>query len=220
MFFSNVQEEYERLGMGNYKAVIYVHPNEKMEEALMHNSVWTREVLELFCDFILDVYSPEKVHLLEENYRYKQEIKHPSPFISDMYVLYLFYQKYKDQIPMLDLSPIRGDATYDYNIGEWPWMDRENTYELNENEFYGVKKLFVKDGKAYCYNKKLKRPIRFNNIHFAGFNKMLVHRYYQGKTNLWLYVKHEVPFLKWTFKKNLRLRTRLNWVAQKVGLKQ
>lgn len=220
MFYSNVQAEYERLHMADYKAVLYVHPHPHMEEVLMHNSVWTLEVLEKFCDFILETYAPENFHRLEENYRYKQESGHPSPFISDMYVLYLFYQQYKDTIPMLDLSPIRGDATYDYNVGEWPWLDRENTYELNEKEFYGVKKLRIEDGKAYCYNKKLGRPIRFINIHFAGFNKMLIHRYYLGKSNPWLYVKQELPLQRWTFKKNLRLRTRLQKLAAMVGLKK
>ncbi len=220
MFYSNVQEEYERLHMGDYKAVLYVHPHPQMEEVLMHNSVWTREVMEKFCDFLLEMYAPENFPQLEENYRYKQEIGHPSPFISDMYLLYLFYAKYKDTIPMLDLSPIRDGATYDYNIGEWPWLDRENTYELNEREFYGVKRLDIDGGKVYCYNKKLGYRIQFKNIHFAGFNKMLVHRYYQGKFNPWLYVKQEMPYQRWTFKKNLRLRTRLQKLAAMVGLKK
>ncbi|MBD0257820.1 MAG: hypothetical protein ICV83_19065, partial [Cytophagales bacterium] len=96
----------------------------------------------------------------------------------------------------------------------------ENTYELNDKEFYGVKELYIEDGKAYCYNKKLKRRIRFNNIHFAGFNKMLVHRYYLGKSNPWLYLKNEVPLQQWTIKKNLRLRTRLQQLAAMVGLKK
>ncbi len=209
MFYSNVEEEYSRLGMQDYAAVLYVHPNPKMEEALIHNSVWTPRVLETFCDFILDVYSPEKVHLLEENYRYKQQTGHPSGFISDMYVLYLFYRQYKDTVPMLDLGLLRDGISYDYNIGEWPWLDRENTYEMNDREFYGVKKLYIEEGKAFCYNKKLRQPVRFSNIHFASFNKGLVHRYYQGKTNLWLYLKLEWPLLRFSLKKNIRLRTRI-----------
>jgi hypothetical protein len=94
MFYSNVQQEYQRLGMGDYAAAFYVHPNAQMEEALMHNSLWTRDIMEKFCDFIRDVYSPDKVHRLEADYRYRQATGHPAAFISDMYVLYLFYRQY------------------------------------------------------------------------------------------------------------------------------
>ncbi len=210
MFYSNVQEEYDRLGMGSCDAALYVHPNAQMEEVLIHNSLWTRPVLEHFCDFIRDVYAPGKVHRLEENYRYKQATGHPAAFISDMYVLYLFYRAYKDRYRILDLSPIRDGATYDYNISEWPGLDREHTYALNDKEFYGVKKLEIRDGKVYCYHKQLGREVQFKNLHFAGYNKMLVHRYYQGKPNPGLYVKREWPLLQWHLRKNLRLRTRLN----------
>jgi hypothetical protein len=167
-------------------------------------------VLEQFCDFIRDVYSPGKVHRLEENYKHKQATGHPAAFISDMYVLYLFYRQYKDQHCILDLSPIRDGATYDYNISEWPGLDRERTYELNPKEFYGVKKFQIRDGKVYCYNKKLDQVVQFKNLHFAGYNKMLVHRYYQGKSNPGLYLKREWPLLQWNLRRNLRLRTRLN----------
>jgi hypothetical protein len=210
MFYSNVQEEYDRLGMESCDAALYVHPNEQMEEVLIHNSLWTRGVLEHFCDFIRDVYSPSKVHLLEENYRYRQATGHPAAFISDMYILSLFYREYQDQYRILDLSPIRDGATYDYNIGEWPGLNREHTYELTDKEFYGVKKLEIRDGKVYCYHKKLDRVIQFKNLHFAGYNKMLVHRYYQGKPNPCLYMKREWPLLQWYLRKNLRIRTRLN----------
>jgi hypothetical protein len=156
------------------------------------------------------VYSPGKVHRLEENYHHKQATGHPAAFISDMYVLYLFYRAYKDHYRLLDLSPIRDGATYDYNISEWPGLNREQTYALNDKEFYGVKKFEIRDGKVYCYHKQLGREIQFKNLHFAGYNKMLVHRYYQGKPNPGLYVKREWPLLQWHLRKNLRFRTRLN----------
>ncbi len=49
---------------------------------------------------------------------------------------------------------------------------------------------------------------------------MLVHRYYQGKPNPWMYLKQEWPFQRWTIKKNLRLRTRLQRLTAMVGLKK
>jgi hypothetical protein len=118
-------------------------------------SYWKAETLTLFCNFILETYSTEKIKTLEEKWTYHQANKIAGG-ICDMTLLYLFSQR----INFYSLSKIKNVEVFDHNM-----LTSENYYP-NEYEMEGngnrlIKKIVWENGIPYGNNLLLNEKIRF-----------------------------------------------------------
>jgi len=77
-------------------------------------------------------------------------------------------RKMDDPTMIGEISGIHDDTTFDHNINASDFFDFKN----------GMKNIIWKEGLPYCKNMFLNRLIRFNSLHFQGFNtKRLMNEY-------------------------------------------
>lgn len=128
-----------------------------------HVSYWTKLGLAQFCDFIDHVYG-HQLGKLEEKWNWHRRTKTPGG-ICDMTLLWLFSRE--NEIPIL--TRVHDNATFDENI------NISENHLPNEYRMYeGHKEITWHDRQPYGYNLMLRRPIRFNALHFQGTAKKLM----------------------------------------------
>jgi putative methyltransferase (TIGR04325 family) len=120
-------------------------------------SFWKDTALNKFAKFIKDIYSKEKITVLEEKWNYHKK-NNIAGGVCDMTLLYLFAK----QIKFFSLSLDRNNLCFDQNF-----IDSENYYK-NEFEMERltdldkmVKKISWENGLPHAYNLILKNKIRF-----------------------------------------------------------
>ncbi len=118
-------------------------------------SFWKRETLNKFCDFIMELYTPEKINVLEEKWKYHQ-INNIGGGVCDMTLLYLFSK----QIKFYPLSKVMNDFCFDQNmrVSENYFPDE---YEMQQRVKPARKKVKWKNNQPYGFNKVLNKEIRF-----------------------------------------------------------
>lgn len=125
-----------------------------------HFSIWTREGLESFCNFIIDTYT-KNIQILEPKWQWHMRTA-TGGGICDMTLLYHWYGEEKS------LLDIYEGGTFDRTIGT-----ADNKYK---NEFAmnsGIKKLKKKDNKIFGITNK-NEEVELYGIHFQGTNKHLM----------------------------------------------
>jgi hypothetical protein len=187
LIYCDITKEVNKLG--TFKAAYIMPPNDDNKYEWVHSahaSIWTLEAINDFCLFSCDLYSKDKMKLLEEKWKYHLEREIPGG-IADMTALYLFTKQYEHEI--LNLARVAGNSAFDNNIN-----DSENEF-LNEYETKNnIKKITWEGRYPYCYNTLLSQRIRFNSIHFQGQAKSLMPSYYRGKN-------FKLKNLQWELKK-------------------
>jgi len=148
---------------------------EQFDMTLVHRccgstSFMSKESLSTFCDYMLDIYKEKEEFaygdLLNKFSNMRKHNKDGG--VCDMTLLDRFH--YEDS---KGGGPCR--------IGEMTHVIEESTYDHNINTDEGIydhdgrsKNIVWKDGNPYCYNKNLKREIRFNALHYQGPAKQLL----------------------------------------------
>lgn len=172
MIYGNISEESEKL---EECKMAYCCPGRQGKLRWMasaHASYWTQEGLTRFCDFMLEMYEGEGMNKLRQKWDWQQSQGLPGG-VCDMTLLYLFYEKNKEDIA--NLLEIREGAAFDLsvNVGENAVAD--------EYKVKGNYKFFEwKDQMPYAQHLKKNIPVRFNTIHFQERAKLLMHKFYQG----------------------------------------
>jgi hypothetical protein len=128
-----------------------------------HVSYWTELGLARFCDLIDHIYT-HRLDKLEEKWNWHQRTKTPGG-ICDMTLLWLFSRE--NEIPIL--TRVRDDTTFDENINISE-NHLPNEYRMHE----GYKEITWRGHQPYGYNLVLRKPIRFNALHFQGTAKELM----------------------------------------------
>lgn len=140
--------------------------------------IFTRTKLFEFIQFVFKFYETQ-IPMLDA---WKKTYKDPGG-ICDMTLLYYFAHGTKDfqgiRLPHYpyfenDLNKIvNDDFTFDLHMGCCGNHMYPDDYEIVNNH----KKIKMIDGKAYCYNKRLGKDIRFVLLHFQGHNKIIMNQY-------------------------------------------
>jgi len=179
MVYAELSRHARRIGLGNTcMAAFNIGVDHRwVQSASGHSSYWTWEGINLFCQFLLELYTtPEGTARLEGVLQQKQEIR-DAVGVSDMTALYLFYERYSSQIT--NLSRCLDGSTFDHNIG------MGTNYDIEEFETQrGRKRIWMLEGHPVCYNRQQDCLINMLSLHFQGGYKNVVHRYYTGK-GLW-----------------------------------
>lgn len=148
-------------------------------------SIWNRDVLGKFVDFIFEFYKTQK-HAMENWYKtYKQD-----GGICDMTLLYYFCHNEKKfqglRLPNLpyftkDMTQVfNNEVTCDLHIASPGNQLHPDDYTMIKfPNGHSIKKLEFKNGQPYCLNKRLNKRIRFILIHFTGINKQFIDQYYK-----------------------------------------
>lgn len=156
LMFSNPDTEFEK-----YK---------NFEFTLTHrttasSSFFTKAGLENFCEFLIEIYTNKNSYeykKISSHFYVRQNCGLPGG-VCDMTFFHNYDYKKSGQIG--EMMYIIDDSTYDHNIN-----DDDHVWDF-EN---GLKKFQFIDGFPYCYNKRLKKNIKFNSIHLQGGAKNFV----------------------------------------------
>jgi hypothetical protein len=118
-------------------------------------SYWKISILGRFCDFVMEIYSTEKIKVLEEKWNYHQQ-NNILGGICDMTLLYLFSK----EINFYPLSKVTNGIAFDHNVcvSENYYPDE---YEMEKAGDRLIKKITWKNGQPYGNNKILNEQIRF-----------------------------------------------------------
>ena len=134
------------------------------------SSFITKRGIDSFCDMLLSIYSNKDGYPFKKiNSHYT--IRNQSGLgggVCDMTLFEFFH--YHSEFGggpgrVGEMMQIINDSTYDHNINA-----KDNDYEFVNN----LKKIQVIDKYPFVYNKKLKKLIKFNSIHFQGSAKNLI----------------------------------------------
>ncbi|MBI3583561.1 MAG: hypothetical protein HY096_06370 [Nitrospinae bacterium] len=172
MIYCDISEQNKRFE--DY-IVSYCYPNYQDNyrwSASAHNSFWTSDAINSFCSFIFEIYTTDKVKILEDKWNYHISNKIPGG-ICDMTLLYLFAKGSDNKI--CNLLKVMGGSVYDDNINCSENYFR-NEYQIKNNK----KEIVWEDNHPYCYNTNLNRKIKFLTLHFQGSAKQVIHRGYRG----------------------------------------
>ena len=142
-------------------------------------SVFTLEKLREFVTFVFHFYQTQITNIKKWKSSYRE-----NGGICDMTLLYYFAHNETEFVGLRlpnypyfknDLTSIFNDEfTFDLHIGVSGNHPHPNDYEMVENR----KIIVTENKKAYCYNKRLNKKIRFILLHFQGNNKYLMRNYY------------------------------------------
>ncbi len=212
MIYCNLTEEAKRLNLDGYNVAFHVHPAEWFGEVVAHSSYWTRQGLDQLCMYITELYT-NQLPRLERDYLDRLS-RSMGTLISDNYILYRFYQEFKDQLSILDLTPIRDGIALDLIMNDWLMG---TNYEMVEDIWFSIKKVYKENGAFYCFDKAKKQKIKFHTFHFNDSSKGVLHRYYQGNDLKSRQLKDEIRYKRQQIKKMLRLRTRINMLKETLG---
>ncbi|MBK8350461.1 MAG: hypothetical protein IPL21_01800 [Saprospirales bacterium] len=149
-----------------------------------HLSLWSRQALEEFCDFILKVYTEEsQIENLKIKWQWHLD-NNISGGICDMTLIYLYLRETKlktgNFLSVLD-NQFSFDNALKGNLGEFP-----DEYEMKYSFLLGnfSKKISFKNGSPTCYNKLYQKDILLYFLHYQAEAKRLMPMLVGGKKNL------------------------------------
>lgn|SRR3989338_4958031 len=172
MIYCNISEQNKRFKDYTASCCYPDHQDNYRWSASAHNSFWTADAINSFCSFIFEIYTTDKMKILEEKWNYHILNKIPGG-ICDMTLLYLFVKENEDKI--YNLLKVMDYSVYDDNI------NCSENYLRNEYQIKDSKKEIIwKDNHPYCYNINLNAEIKFLTLHFQGGAKQDIHRGYKG----------------------------------------
>jgi hypothetical protein len=187
MLFNDLHEIVQTFSRDTLAA--YHIPKQTYEEkrwiGVSHTSVWTRQGLRLFCEFITETYRNNIEELRNKWNWHHASVRRGG--ISDMALLYLFYTKHENNIVNLALSRknVQGQMyCIDLNINS------SQNYEQHEYEmapspyFFKIKKLRNQDGQIIGLNFYQEKQVVFESLHCQGKAKILMFQYYRGNKSL------------------------------------
>lgn len=142
-------------------------------------SIFTLKKLEDFVSFVFHFYQTQIPNIQKWKSSYRE-----NGGICDMTLLYYFAHNESNFVGLRlpnypyfknDLTAIFNDEfTFDLHIGVSGNHPYPSDFEMVEKR----KNIVIEDKKAYCYNKRLNKQIRFVLLHFQGNNKSLMRKYY------------------------------------------
>jgi len=177
MLYCNVTKEYEKFN--NADLVLL----RSLEEGLTSIkgylcagtiSYFKKGALNLLCDYIMKQY--QHPQYLESRYK-NRPLSQKSHSICDMTLITMFDDAFKGKLSI----------QYDTDVIDWAQFDHQ--ISCNENDIYEMKgflgltlkKLKWEKGIPYCFNKKLRKFIRFNALHCQGRSKKLMQHFFEER---------------------------------------
>jgi hypothetical protein len=147
-------------------------------------SIWDFAKLEEFIKFIFEFYTGETLLKVERWWETYEE--HGG--ICDMTLLYYFANKSLDFVGLRlpdfpyfnqDLTQVfNNELTFDLHLATYGNHPNPEEYEVNQTT--NNKNIKFVNKIPYCYNKRLKKDIRFILLHFQGHNKAIMESYYMN----------------------------------------
>jgi hypothetical protein len=147
-------------------------------------SIWDFKKLQEFVIFCFKFYKTQIANIEKWHKTYKE----PGGFC-DMTLLYYFAHNRPDfvglkfpDLPLIenDLTQVFDDEiTFDLHLATFGNHQYPEQYERDPST--GNKLIKYRDGKPYCFNKRLNKDVRFVLLHFQGRNKMQMKNYYEIK---------------------------------------
>lgn len=176
MLYCNATDEYINFQNDNFS--LSFHNN---YYPCGHVSFWQKHALQEFCNFIIRCYGD--VNKLNTWKKWYEAPNREPGGICDMTLLSEFIQNHasrdnneidSDKFAVGNMAQPNHYTTFDHNIN----VD-ELCYEMfNVNENQIIKHIIIgKDNFPYCYNKVLKRLIKFKALHFQGGAKPLMSKF-------------------------------------------
>lgn len=158
LFFENAGEEWSKF--------------RQYDMTLLHrtagiSSFVTKRGIDNFCDMLTEIYSKkDEYHFnkIASHFKIRQDFKLPGG-VCDMTLLeYFHYHAEFGGGPgrIGEMMTIIDGSTYDHNI---------NAKDQDFDFKHGVKSVKIINHKPYVFNKKIKKDIRFNSLHFQGSAK-------------------------------------------------
>jgi hypothetical protein len=171
LLFSSIEEILD--WAGNQAGCGYLIPEQDYESNYWvgsgNTALWTRGMLQRFCDFILRSYTEEKyLEAYEKKWR-----SGAGGGICDMTALYLFWLENGEEI--CNLAITRMGMVCDLNIN--------SSANFRDNEFrkkMGIKKLSDYKGKPAFMSQSGEEKVRVHVAHFQGRAKSFMPKYYNG----------------------------------------
>lgn len=151
------------------------------------HSIWNISELEKFVKFVFEFYENQenRVNMIEWYSKNKSV-----GGICDMTLLYYFAHNESKfnglRLPNYPSFKMELNQIFDNNFTFDLHMDSEGNHKYPEDwemTERGSKNIKYINNVPYCYNKRLKKDIRFSLLHFQGRNKAIMGEYY-NKTNI------------------------------------
>jgi hypothetical protein len=162
--------------------------------ASAHILLCSFEALELFCKFILKIYSSDNAKI---NLKWKWHQQNNIPGgINDMTLLYLFQLESKLKIGNF-LPVIDNTFCFDLAINSSTNM-YENEYQMHYSFLMGrnLKKMIFRNNHPYSHNLLLKKDIRFCILHCQSDSKRIMQLLVRDKKNITTFLSDNFVTLK------------------------
>jgi hypothetical protein len=187
MLFNDLHEIVQSFARNTLAA--YHIPKQTYDEnrwiGVSHTSVWTREGLRLFCEFMVETYSNNKEELHNKWNWHHAEARRGG--ISDMALLYLFYTKHENEIINLAMSRRNNQGQIyclDLNINSGENYDQHEFEMAPSPYFFKIKKIRYQNEQIIGLNFYQKKSVVFESLHCQGKAKILMFHYYRGKKSM------------------------------------
>ena len=173
-------------------------------------SFWKDKKLTKFCQNIFSLYSNiNGLKLIKNKWIEVKKSKNPGSF-SDMDAVKNFTDKYIDKNKFVNFCKNTNNSVFDNDINSM------NCFKSDEYKFrLGIKNIFFKEKKPFCYNLLEKRNIRFNCLHMQGPAKYLISKFYTGKSfhgKILLDIKFSFANISAFLYKILKIRYHFAWL--------
>lgn len=194
MLFDNMSEVLDSFQESTLAA--YHIPEQTYEEkrwvAIPHTSLWTKNGIKQFCEFMLSSYQ-HNLQELKDKWKWHLDTTKRGG-ISDMALLYLFFVKHGQVIinlarPRIDYSG--KPYTFDLNINTSENFDRNEFSMGRSSFFFNTKRLKADHGRFKGYSIVRNDYITFASLHCQGKAKILMFLFYQGTKKL----KDKIEFM-------------------------
>lgn len=138
-----------------------------------HISYWTKETLRQFCQFTIDTFRKQDL-LNMYHQKWNWHMQHQvAGGICDMTTLYLFSREYSHCV--INLLVSNRDGNFDMNFNSRSNF-LENEYAMQDHH----KKIILQNNQLLGMAKD-QSLIPFHNLHFQGWTKKFIPKYYQGQ---------------------------------------
>lgn len=173
MLYCDVTKEYKYF---KENEVSYIHCSPEYKGGLV--SYWDLKTLQEFCRYLKSFYeNKEKIAKLVQQFTSKTAWYYHDDIPMFFNFLHDILATRKTGI----LNALIDSALFDSNIQDgWHWqpgMQQKHFFETKRVKGFKVKRIRWINGLPYCYNKGLKKLIRFKSLHFQGPTKNLMSSY-------------------------------------------
>jgi hypothetical protein len=135
-----------------------------------HVSFWTKESLELFCDFAIRTYTDDAYLRLYEK-KWKEDRRGG---ICDMTALYLFHRENESMI--FNVAAEKDGAVCDHSIN-----GSSNYFDNEYQTMLGTKRIVFDHGTPFFLYRTTGKKVKAHNLHCQGSAKILIPLYYRGE---------------------------------------